>query len=434
MKKLQWQPIVGLAAMLVCAALILGCWFWYDTAVDRSGWVTRNDITYYKDAQGQPVTGWQSIDGKTYFFHKDNTFQTGFLHTEGGSFYFDDDGVMHTGFLELPEGTYFFDDQGKMATGWQGKLQQRRYFDSDGRMHTGWLEEKGEKYYFSQDGSLFTGLLEQKDGTYCFDKNGKLHTGWLKTDLGNRYFGEDGKMVTGWLSLNGDTYLMNEEGYAHTGWLEEGEYKRYFLADGTMAVSPTQIGGRVYYFTPKGYHVTLVNYNHPIQDPIDPELIYITYYFAVDSAIYEPLMEMLSACQEAGNVYYYNSGFRTHQEQWGILQSRTNEYVAAGYSFQQARAIALQSVAYPGTSEHELGLAVDILGSGALDWLSEHCWEYGFILRYPVGKTDITRIIYEPWHFRYVGKEISMDMKDTGLCLEEYLQSDKEAVSDGQAA
>ena len=49
MKKLQWQPIVGLAAMLVCAALILGCWFWYDTAVDRSGWVTRNDITYYKD-------------------------------------------------------------------------------------------------------------------------------------------------------------------------------------------------------------------------------------------------------------------------------------------------------------------------------------------------------------------------------------------------
>jgi D-alanyl-D-alanine carboxypeptidase len=81
----------------------------------------------------------------------------------------------------------------------------------------------------------------------------------------------------------------------------------------------------------------------------------------------------------------------------------------------------LQSVAVPGTSEHHLGLAVDIIGKAAQDWLSVHCWEYGFILRYTGDKAAITGIIDEPWHFRYVGTEVSMDMKGSGLCLEEYL-------------
>ena len=90
-------------------------------------------------------------------------------------------------------------------------------------------------------------------------------------------------------------------------------------------------------------------------------------------------------------------------------------------------------VAVPGTSEHQLGLAVDIIDSnyGYLDdyqasmptqkWLMEHCWEYGFILRYPEGTTEITGIIYEPWHYRYVGVEVAMEMKQLGVTLEEYL-------------
>ena len=68
-----------------------------------------------------------------------------------------------------------------------------------------------------------------------------------------------------------------------------------------------------------------------------------------------------------------------------------------------------------------MGLAVDISGEAANIWLAEHCWEYGFILRYTEEKASITGITNEPWHFRYVGREISMDMKDSGLCLEEYL-------------
>ena len=64
-----------------------------------------------------------------------------------------------------------------------------------------------------------------------------------------------------------------------------------------------------------------------------------------------------------------------------------------------------------------MGLAVDISGEEANAWLAEHCWEYGFILRYTEDKAEITGITNEPWHFRYVGREISMDMKDSGLCL-----------------
>ena len=107
-----------------------------------------------------------------------------------------------------------------------------------------------------------------------------------------------------------------------------------------------------------------------------------------------------------------------------------------GYSRAVAAEIAKESVAVPGTSEHQLGLAVDIVADGyyVLDytqaktatqaWLMEHCWEYGFILRYPENTTEITGIIYEPWHYRYVGTEVSLELRDLGITLEEYLAAD----------
>lgn len=91
-------------------------------------------------------------------------------------------------------------------------------------------------------------------------------------------------------------------------------------------------------------------------------------------------------------------------------------------------------VAVPGTSEHQLGLAVDIVDTNyqILDeaqentavqkWLMEHSWEYGFILRYPSDKGHITGIIYEPWHYRYVGREAAREMYEQGLCMEEYVR------------
>ena len=86
-------------------------------------------------------------------------------------------------------------------------------------------------------------------------------------------------------------------------------------------------------------------------------------------------------------------------------------------------------VAIPGTSEHELGLAVDINEAGGADpwglynWLAAHAHEYGFILRYPQGKESITGIDYEPWHFRYVGKEAAAEIYSRQVTLEEYLQN-----------
>ena len=90
-------------------------------------------------------------------------------------------------------------------------------------------------------------------------------------------------------------------------------------------------------------------------------------------------------------------------------------------SYEEAYEKALETVALPGTSEHQLGLAVDLLGDEAIAWFHEHCWDYGFIVRYTEEKENWTGIIDEPWHFRYVGREVALDIQASGLCLEEYL-------------
>ena len=104
-------------------------------------------------------------------------------------------------------------------------------------------------------------------------------------------------------------------------------------------------------------------------------------------------------------------------------------------TYEQAADKAKTINAYPGTSEHELGLAADIVTpsyqmlnsdfdkTATFKWLKTHCAEYGFILRYPKEKQDITRIIYEPWHYRYVGKEAASEIYSQGICLEEYIET-----------
>ena len=133
----------------------------------------------------------------------------------------------------------------------------------------------------------------------------------------------------------------------------------------------------------------------------------------LDHRIIEPMREFIAAARAEGLSVYLSSGYRTYADQNYLY----NRKIGQGYSPEEAAKI----VAKPGTSEHQLGLSADLTGKEANEWLAEHCWEYGFILRYPEGKKDITGIINEPWHFRYVGTRVSLDMKDTGLCLEEYL-------------
>ena len=127
------------------------------------------------------------------------------------------------------------------------------------------------------------------------------------------------------------------------------------------------------------------------------------------------------------------SGYRTVTRQTELFQEKIDELMVDGLTYDEAYTAAATVVAIPGTSEHNLGLAVDICATDyqLLDdaqaetpeqqWLMEHCAEYGFILRYPQGKEEITGIIWEPWHYRYVGVEAATEIMQSGLCLEEYL-------------
>lgn len=147
----------------------------------------------------------------------------------------------------------------------------------------------------------------------------------------------------------------------------------------------------------------------------------------VDERVYEPLMEMLEAAREGNweQLPRVISGYRTQEEQQRLYDDEVNKYKSQGYSQADAMAEAGQWVALPGTSEHQLGLAVDVEGDtyDVFLWLQENSWKYGFIFRYPGSKTDITGTVEEVWHYRYVGKEAAAEMYEQGLCLEEYLGS-----------
>ncbi len=144
----------------------------------------------------------------------------------------------------------------------------------------------------------------------------------------------------------------------------------------------------------------------------------------------DALLTMLRAAKEAGHSgWQVNAGYRSVQYQQSLFDDRVYALRQEGYSGSQARAKVRETVADPGASEHHTGLAFDIAITGEASfastkqsvWLAQHCWEYGFILRYPLDKVEITGISYEPWHIRYVGTAHSLIMRDENLCLEEYI-------------
>ena len=161
----------------------------------------------------------------------------------------------------------------------------------------------------------------------------------------------------------------------------------------------------------------------------------------VDEKAFDDLSAMLEACREAGLRPKICSSYRTQSKQTYLYNNKITRLRNAGYSRAAAEAEAGRWVARPGTSEHQLGLAVDIVSQSyqALTkkqeqtkeqkWLMEHCWEYGFILRYPNDKSEITGIGYEPWHYRYVGRDAALDIRDSGLCMEEYLLLREETLA-----
>lgn len=181
------------------------------------------------------------------------------------------------------------------------------------------------------------------------------------------------------------------------------------------------------------WKLRLVNGQNPLPKDYAIQTVTLTTGLQVDERCYPDLQAMMDACREEGLSPVICSGYRTHEEQEELFQNKVDRLVAEGYAEEDAIKEAGTVVAVPGTSEHELGLAVDIadMDHQLLDesqedtevqkWLMEHCWEYGFILRYPTGKSELTGIIYEPWHYRYVGKEDAEQIRALDVCLEEYL-------------
>ncbi|MBQ6562718.1 MAG: D-alanyl-D-alanine carboxypeptidase family protein [Clostridia bacterium] len=145
----------------------------------------------------------------------------------------------------------------------------------------------------------------------------------------------------------------------------------------------------------------------------------------------DALLIMLQAGIDEGlKNWQVSAAYRTTEQQQKLFNNKVRTYMNEnGLSRSKAVSATRKTVADPGTSEHHLGTAFDITVPGAsfgstkqAKWLSEHCWEYGFILRYTKEKQDITGFLAEPWHFRYVGTEHSLIMRDEDLCLEEYLE------------
>lgn len=181
------------------------------------------------------------------------------------------------------------------------------------------------------------------------------------------------------------------------------------------------------------WNLVLVNPWTPLPEDYTFELSTVSGKYQVDSRCADALKQMLADCKAAGYTPYICSAYRTWEDQTYLFEKKVNSYISKGYGEEEARRKAATETAVPGTSEHQLGLAADILctsrpwlDEGQADtetqkWLMANCHNYGFILRYPKGTTDITGIIYEPWHYRYVGVDIATEIMSRGITLEEYL-------------
>ena len=182
------------------------------------------------------------------------------------------------------------------------------------------------------------------------------------------------------------------------------------------------------------WNLILVNKDNPIPENYSVNTVKIEDNFEVDEKIKESTEKMLADARANGIYPEICSAYRSTKYQTTLYNNKINEYLRKGFNREQATEQASKWVTTPGTSEHEIGLSLDIIDNNyqILDenqentpvqkWLMEHCYEYGFILRYPTEKRDITKINYEPWHYRYVGVKNAMIIKEKGYCLEEYIE------------
>lgn len=224
---------------------------------------------------------------------------------------------------------------------------------------------------------------------------------------------------------NGSDDIGNLDSYTLDDILEITQ--AYAIED--VAVGRTEEG---IVFDGSDWRLVLVNKQHPIPEDYSFNLGSIKGSMQCDERIIADLLLMLQAAKTDGISLAICSPYRNLDRQEMLFEKKIKAYMSQGYSYMEAYKTASRTVTIPGASEHQIGLAIDIFSdtytsldegfgeTAAGRWLAEHSCEYGFIIRYPEGKEYITGIEYEPWHFRYVGKEAAAIMTQENICLEEF--------------
>ncbi|MBR4290110.1 MAG: D-alanyl-D-alanine carboxypeptidase family protein [Oscillospiraceae bacterium] len=404
-KFLRWACVIAVAAcVLVLLVIVLQ---------PRDGWHEKEGQTmYYLD--GKPVTGWQAIESSKYYFNEEGILYTGWQTIDGHTYYLGTDGALATGWLKLGDAQY--------------------YLCSDGVRVTGWQDIGGARYCFGDDGRMLTGIVLEDGAAYLLNAQGQLSTGWVELD--GKFYYADGNChpLFGWNEIGGRQHYFDDTGAAASGWVKLDGFTYYFYTDGAPAQGMVVIDGEAHHFASNGQQLYLVNPWNKLPEDYTVDLTPINDTHKVATIGYQDFLDMMADCEAAGHVPVVCSSYRTQEYQEGLFQNRIDRYVEEGYSEQKATELAGKSVAIPGTSEHQLGLALDIVDNKnwKLDesqaemptqkWLMENSWRYGWILRYPSEKSEITGIIYEPWHYRYVGKTVAREIHELDICLEEYLE------------
>lgn len=181
--------------------------------------------------------------------------------------------------------------------------------------------------------------------------------------------------------------------------------------------------------------LVLTNRDNPLEYDYNPFLIYICNgRLQASFYLYDDLVNMLAEAKEHGYSYWIASAYRSPEKQQRLVDEDVNAFINKGMSYEDALKEVYKETMPAGCSEHQTGLALDILCSGNTNmdvsqmeepgnkWLRENCYKYGFILRYPEDKTQVTGVNFEPWHFRYVGKEAAKYITKNHITLEEFYQ------------
>ena len=281
----------------------------------------------------------------------------------------------------------------------------------------------GNWSYLHQNGQKATGWLQSRGIWYYLDSDSVMQTGWVYTGGKWYYMNQSGAMKTGWVKVGGLWYYMDRFGAMQTGFVHDGTNWYFLDASGALEQSGTEACESCEAFSSNGKSIRLkdgliyvdgilvTNKRYPLPKDYAPG--------GLTGEVMNAFNSLKQAMTAQGMSLYISSGYRSYNYQANLYQ----KYVA-----RDGKDAADRYSARAGFSEHQTGIAFDVnqindsfANTDEAKWLAVHAHEYGFIIRYPKGKEDVTGYQYEPWHLRYLGKETAKAVYESGVCLEEYL-------------